>query len=318
MASRIVVPLDRSPEAEAAIATAAAIARSRRAELHLVVVHPNRAVDVVPVPPDYRAYHDGPMQRLAMDLRGSSPLAVTTAILNGETVDALAGYASAQRADLIVMTTHGRTGWMRAWAGSTADELMHATRIPVLMVRQPSTGETAHVQRVLVAVESIDQGREAAITALDAFDGAGVVVVLGQVVAPVPASLEAHFPAALVLTDAEATQAIVAESELVLEEMARKLRIGRLATIETVVQVAPPVFPASPIFRAVVDLAIRERVDVVAMTTHERGWTRLLVGSVADHILSDTRCMLLTRHMGSPMDAAFSRTIHTVVAEVLV
>ena len=38
-------------------------------------------------------------------------------------------------ADLIVMTSHGRTGLSRMWLGSVADGLIRHSRVPVLLLR---------------------------------------------------------------------------------------------------------------------------------------------------------------------------------------
>ena len=320
MFTRIMVPLDRSSEAEGALAAAAVIARAHQAELHLVLVQPGRTAAVVPEPDtvgECREYHQGTMRRLAAELRISPGLAVTTAVCNGEAAVALAEYAATNRIDLIVMTTHGRTGWSRVWAGSVADELLHRTTAPLLMVRHDKVGETPQMHRVFVAVERGDQGRDAATMALDAFDSYATVLVLAQVVAPVPMNLDAHFPSALGLTDAILTQQVVAEARRELEQLAAALRSGRRATIETLVEVAAPVFPAAPVAGTVADLAIRSRADVVALTTHERGWTRLLAGSVADHVLAETHCMLLVRHTVTPVEASVSFAITSVAGEVM-
>jgi nucleotide-binding universal stress UspA family protein len=47
---------------------------------------------------------------------------------------------------------------------------------------------------------------------------------------------------------------------------------------------------------AIVAVAIEREVDLIAMTTHGRGASRLFIGSVADKVLRGTQCnMLLCR-----------------------
>jgi nucleotide-binding universal stress UspA family protein len=316
---RIMIPLDRSPEAEAALAPAAAIARARGAEMHLVLV------DGYPESPaaieghlDHRAYHDVRMHRLATALRRTPGLRVTLAIRPGETVATLAQYAMECGIDLIVMTTHGRTGWSRAWLGSVADELMHVTDIPLLLVPHSALPDPPTVRRVLVAVEGSGQGREAARTALDTFDGSAVTVTLGQVVSPVPANVDAHFPSALVLVDSESTAALLHEANRTLNELAAELRHERAAAIDVAVQLAPPVFPVPAVASALVELARRERADVVVLTTHERGWTRLLASSVADRVLNDTTCMLMIQHTVAQPVPAVAPAVNLALAGVAV
>ena len=63
--------------------------------------------------------------------------AIQTAVLKGKASEALADYASKNGVDLIVMSTHGRSGVSRWLLGSVADRLMRSAEVPVLMVRAP-------------------------------------------------------------------------------------------------------------------------------------------------------------------------------------
>lgn len=55
----------------------------------------------------------------------------------GEAVPTLADHVSHVRAALVVMTTHGRTGWRRAVLGSVADGLVRSVDAPVHIVPAP-------------------------------------------------------------------------------------------------------------------------------------------------------------------------------------
>ncbi len=46
--------------------------------------------------------------------------------------------AKAAQADLIAMTTHGRSGLRRAVLGSVAEQVLRAASVPVLMIRMPA------------------------------------------------------------------------------------------------------------------------------------------------------------------------------------
>ena len=48
---------------------------------------------------------------------------------------AIAAQARDEEADLIVMSTHGRSGAVRWIIGSVADKVLHSTHIPILLVR---------------------------------------------------------------------------------------------------------------------------------------------------------------------------------------
>ena len=52
----------------------------------------------------------------------------------GKPAKTITEYASANDVDLIVMATHGRSG-LRQWiSGSVADDIVHASRVPVFLV----------------------------------------------------------------------------------------------------------------------------------------------------------------------------------------
>jgi nucleotide-binding universal stress UspA family protein len=56
-------------------------------------------------------------------------------ILKGAPSDAIIAYASENNIDLIVMSTHGRTGLARLVFGSVAESVLHRAACPVLLVR---------------------------------------------------------------------------------------------------------------------------------------------------------------------------------------
>lgn len=62
---------------------------------------------------------------------------VQTQIIKGTAAEAIAEYAEKNGGDLIVIATHGRSGVSRWVWGSVADRVLHASCVPVLMVRAP-------------------------------------------------------------------------------------------------------------------------------------------------------------------------------------
>jgi nucleotide-binding universal stress UspA family protein len=57
----------------------------------------------------------------------------------GPTAATIVAVADRERVDLIVMGTHGRTGWSRALMGSTAEKVLHAASCPVLTIKAHAT-----------------------------------------------------------------------------------------------------------------------------------------------------------------------------------
>ena len=144
--AEILVPLDGSPLAEAALAPASAIAGLFGAELLLVqVVWPLSAGSLLPVPlpsgydtevlgverKETQRYLDG----LANDLRDRGVGVRATVVVGHNVAEALLELAHPQRIDLVAIATHGRGGIQRLILGSVADKLIRGAGPPVLVVR---------------------------------------------------------------------------------------------------------------------------------------------------------------------------------------
>ncbi len=65
---------------------------------------------------------------------------VKTAVLLGRAAERIAEYARDNKADLIIMATHGRSGVARWVIGSVADRVLHISPVPVLVIRAPGCG----------------------------------------------------------------------------------------------------------------------------------------------------------------------------------
>jgi nucleotide-binding universal stress UspA family protein len=71
---------------------------------------------------------------VAARLEGES-LTVSSEVLSGDPLRDIATYAERERPDLIVMTTHGRSGISRWFYGSVADRVLATSSSPVLLIR---------------------------------------------------------------------------------------------------------------------------------------------------------------------------------------
>jgi len=144
MLRSILVPFDGSPFSASALPMAAGLAARHGATLHLLAAY---TPIVVPLPfaeaPTYDTRFDEE-QRAALRtaLRGYADrllaeggVAATSAVIDGDPAEVLADEAARRGVDLIVMTTHGRGGFDRAWLGSVADELLRRSPVPLLLSR---------------------------------------------------------------------------------------------------------------------------------------------------------------------------------------
>lgn len=155
---RILVPLDGSERAAAALPHAETLAKLTNARLVLLQVIPSAAMlisETAVSSPDMGLPTVDPflsasqyetventlaqeaqttLESAATPLRANS-LQVETVILAGVPAEAILSYVSDNQIDLIVMSTHGRTGLARLVFGSVAESIVHRASCPVLLVR---------------------------------------------------------------------------------------------------------------------------------------------------------------------------------------
>ena len=67
----------------------------------------------------------------------SKGINVRTIVTSGNAADEIIKAAEENKADLIAMSTHGRSGLRRLAFGSITDKVLRGSHIPVLMVRAP-------------------------------------------------------------------------------------------------------------------------------------------------------------------------------------
>jgi nucleotide-binding universal stress UspA family protein len=142
-ARRVLVPLDGSPLAEAVLPFVASLARPLGLEITLLRVAPT-------VPPQViegsRRVVANPIDRLTQEANDylcgvadrlrAEGLNALTAVRVGDAATEIVLGAREGRADLIAMTTHGRTGLRRLLFGSTADGVLRRADVPVFLVRR--------------------------------------------------------------------------------------------------------------------------------------------------------------------------------------
>lgn len=156
MFHKILVPLDGSATAEAALKPASFLARAFNAELRLASVEEMPAQILDWDVTQQTLLDKAKTERLdylnarAHELRQEGCLVDFTYLPLGSPALRLEHEAAEQQADLIVMTSHGRTGLPRLVLGSVAEQLARTAPCPVMIIRQapveshqPSKGEAA-------------------------------------------------------------------------------------------------------------------------------------------------------------------------------
>ena len=144
---RILVALDGSTMAEAALPVAESLAR--RGETVLILVRASDAsdgwADVMAARPDDVGAAARYLDTVAAASRGRAFKKVETVSRYGPPATVILEAARSHRADVIVMATSGRRGAGRLASGSVAEAVVHGTQTPVFLVRAgDAPGGTMH------------------------------------------------------------------------------------------------------------------------------------------------------------------------------
>jgi nucleotide-binding universal stress UspA family protein len=286
--TRILCPVDFSEYSRHAVHLAVALARWYDARLTLLHVFENRPV--MELPPMTLA--DADRQRLLGDLRG-----LTAGLVPRECVDDVVREAvnaatevvaqvAATRADLLVMGTHGRSGFQQLFLGSITEKVMRTAACPVLIVppRAPDVAADAPVQfrRILCPVDFSESSLNAltwAITLAEEADA--TLTVLHAVEIPLGADYEGGPD---VLREVRAAAAADARRQLhgLIPDQARTF-----CTIETEIV-------NGRAHRAVLQRAGDGHADLIVMGVTGRGaLDRVLFGSTTQHVVRAAPCPIL-------------------------
>ncbi len=297
MYTHILVPLDGSRFAEHALPTALTIARRSGAVLHLVRVHLTMVHDAPMIPAGIdeltrraeREYLAGVAARVG----GHTPYGVDTMLVEGPVIGAIDVEATRVGAQLIVMTTHGRTGLSRAWLGSVADGLLRHAQIPMLLIRpreeEPDLSGEVRLRDILIALDGSSTAEAIVEHAVRLGQLAGARYTIMRVVIPAKVPLHPYaYAAAPFGVDPGVTERRVTEAQRYLAEVASRMRQGPGAG-EVATFVCVDEHPAASILRT----ASGSTVDLIAMTTRAHGLSRLLLGSVVDKVLRSAEVPML-------------------------
>jgi nucleotide-binding universal stress UspA family protein len=270
MIRRILVPLDGSPLAERALPHAAALARAFGAQVVLLqVLAAEKRAGRWPVDPaEWRLRRREAVVYLgvlATRLKEAG-LKVRGEVAEGNVEETIVGEAIAKKADLIVVSTHGRGGFSEFGLGGTAAKVLVSAGVSVLVVRSASDmAETADLafgyDRVLVAVDCSPRSDWALHLAARIARSCGAELLVAHVV-PMPELVgrapvsprETRMVEKVVQVNREAAQAY-------LDDVALKLAAPGLE-VRTSVQVA------SRVAVTLDELAQREDAGLVVLSAH--------------------------------------------------
>ncbi len=343
MFQRILVPLDGSEHAERAIPVAARIARVSGGTIIFVRVLPpadlsGYAETKDPMfPPtgvrvfetdvaDAASYLTATSDAYADELTG---IPTEMDLAAGAIPPSIFSTARREHVDLAVMCSRGITGLKRWMLGSVAQEAIHHSPVPMLVLNEHGSAlpapDTAHPLRILVALDGSVQSEtvlEPAVQLIAALAAPawGVLHLLHIVdLPPVYGKLrsQAHMSDGM---QAEARQ----EAEAYLKVLADRLYAETPADLELTItsSVAVSTDVAGTMIKTAEQAEGMEHpggYDLIAMATHGReGLQRLVMGSVTEHVLAATKLPVL---MVRPKEAEATHaeageTTKTKVSEV--
>jgi nucleotide-binding universal stress UspA family protein len=148
MYKKVLVPLDGSKLAECVVEHVKSIATGCQVPnvVLLRVVEPIGIRGYLPREVAESAYRDAKdtaevqaqtyLNEMAQRLRAEG-IAVDTDVADGLPADEILRYAEVKGVDLIVISTHGKTGISRWFSGSVAEKVVSQSFIPVLVVTPP-------------------------------------------------------------------------------------------------------------------------------------------------------------------------------------
>jgi nucleotide-binding universal stress UspA family protein len=267
----LLVSLDGSPLAAAALPLARAIAQATGGSITLLRVPASHAATDAEQAASY-------LDQVAAELRAAG-LLVDTVVRPGQPAREILFVAGARASDLIVMATSAPGPRSMTILTSVARWVLAHSSAPVLLVRPGQICPTT-LHTVLVPVDGSPGGSIALGMAVALARSTGANIALLDVVVPVPASVYAALPSMTLggFIDPAWEQAALTCAQTYLATIARHLRESGL-TVD-------PHLAVGEVPTEIVQCAEAVQADLVVMSTHALRWpTQANVASVADDVL---------------------------------
>ncbi len=138
LTQNILAPTDFSRSSRLALEAAAILASQNDARVTLVHVHtatrlPFQTVESIPQETETKIHSE--LRRWADELFASINEVKTALVISDNAADGIVNYAAKEDVDMIVMSTHGRTGLAKMLIGGVAEQVVRHAKCPVLTLR---------------------------------------------------------------------------------------------------------------------------------------------------------------------------------------
>jgi nucleotide-binding universal stress UspA family protein len=293
---RILCPLDFSEFSRHALDRAAAIAKAHGAAITALHVAPI-PVPVAPMPLEMPIAVPAPLTAVQLDrarreladfarLDPALAVPVDCEVVEAPVVhDEIVAQAARLRADLIVMGTHGRSGFQRLFLGSVAEKVLRLALPPVLTVGAPADGRSEPFSRILCGIDFSDCSLAALDYALGITGGANAKVTVVNVIEWTPVGYDpligppTDFAGYRMSAETRARERL---HRAVAHRHAPGVEINKIVTSGK---------PHHELLR----LAKEEEADLIVLGIHGRNpIDRLVFGSTAEPVVRHATCPVLT------------------------
>jgi nucleotide-binding universal stress UspA family protein len=294
MFRKLLVPLDGTPEAAAALPAAQTLAHATGAAITLLRVTAGRPEDTVEARHVTEQAEDA-LRATAEELTNAG-LSVNWLVRTAPIAASIIEAALVSNADVIVMATHGRTGLTRAFAGSVSERVVADSGRPVLLLK-PDGKRLDSIATLLVPLDGTAGGVLGLGAAVGLARATGARLILLDVVPPMPLWMYGgEVGLAMTYVDPAWEEEALHSAETYIRGLAERLRKSGLQVETRALR--------SEVAAAIHDVADETNADVVVMSTHgSTGPARAMLGSVADAVVRTShRPVLLIRRPAGTLD----------------
>ena len=285
MWERILVPLDGSNLAELAIPYAEELAVAFNSEVILLYVSESRESQ-------YRHMYQLYIKEVAGQVREriKKRAQVRTIVLAGEPAEGIINYVQRRKVGLIIMASHGRSG-ITAWAvGSVANKVLHATTVPVLLIKVAKLPRKVAgkqlLNRILLPLDGSEAG-EAAVSYVQELSKRleSEVILVGVV--PTGEHVRTIGGLDYILFPEQDLELVKAEAREYLDKVYQRLTGGK-GTVRVTLKVG------GDVAQEIIKFAKRANASLIAISSHGRsGIEKWVFGSIASKVVEASKTPIL-------------------------
>lgn len=231
------------------------------------------------------------VRQFCAPLLAASGQRVEIVVRPGDAAKEIRNEAERLPADLLILGTHGRSGFERLFLGSVSEKVLRSTRVPVLTIPPPVREPGPPVYKtILCPLELSDASSRALEYALSLAQEADARLILLHVIEDVLSHAGTEFLGPVSVSEyyrhieedaATRLKAVVPDEARVWSRPDERVVKGRA-------------------YQEILKIVAEEDVDLVVMGVQGKGaLNRLVFGSTAHRVIREARCPVLTLHGGT-------------------